>query len=136
MVLRDVVPVEATFLEHCHGDVMMFKEVEQLVILVVVYLVGEGVHVEGDTPKDVAVQLACQAATGWMERFRCSGGGVCGAVWDIGFRWEGGGRLWVRRGVWSGWSCLNLIEVWNMVINLGGPLVLGRRQGGLECLHG
>ena len=87
MVLRDVVPIEAAFLEHGHSDLMMFKEIAQLVMFVVVDLVGEVGHIEGDTSKDVAVQLACQAATGWMKRFCCSGGRVCGIVWDIWFRW-------------------------------------------------
>ena len=55
MVLRDVVPIEAALLEHGHSDLMMFKEIAQLVILVVVDLVGEVGHIEGDTSKDVAV---------------------------------------------------------------------------------
>lgn len=87
MVLRDVVPIEAALLEHGHSDLMMFKEIAQLVILVVVDLVGEVGHIEGDASKDVAVQLACQAATGWMKRFCCSGGRGCGIVWDIGWGW-------------------------------------------------
>ena len=87
MVLRDVVPVEAAFLEHGHSDLMMFEEVAQLVIFVVVDLAGEVGHVEGDASKNVTVQLACQAATGWMKRFCCRGGRGWGIVWDIGFRW-------------------------------------------------
>ena len=87
MVLRDVVPIEAAFLEHGHSDLMMFKEVAQPVIFMVVNRAGEVGHVEGDASKNVAVQLACQAATGWMKQFCCSGGRGCGIVWDIGFRW-------------------------------------------------
>ena len=45
MVLRDVVPVEAALLEHGHSDLMMFEEIAQLVIFVVVDLVGEVVHI-------------------------------------------------------------------------------------------
>ena len=41
MVLRDVVPVETALLEHGHSDLMMFEEIAQLVIFVVVDLVGE-----------------------------------------------------------------------------------------------
>ena len=93
MVLSDVVPVEAAFLEHGHSDLMMFEEVAQLVIFVVVDLAGEVGHVEGDASKDVAVQLACQAATGWMKGFCCSGGRGCGMVWDCGWGWWGGGRV-------------------------------------------
>ena len=38
--------------------VMVFKKIAQLVVFVVVNLVGEVVHVEGDAVKDVASQFA------------------------------------------------------------------------------
>jgi hypothetical protein len=86
MSLWDVDPVEATFLEHGHSDLVMFKEVAQLVTFVVVGLEGKVVHIEDKAVEDVAVYFASQAAI--VRREMCCFGGGGSGEWLKSFSSE------------------------------------------------
>jgi hypothetical protein len=61
LVFRNTVPVNATFLEHGHCDLVVFLEVAKVIILKIFGVEGKAVDIEDEPTKEEAVQFAWEA---------------------------------------------------------------------------